>query len=205
MNYSESLSQILWANTVKVNLSLCSRVLLAGAVLMLPTDALPQQFSPQPLIVNIMSDEGLVNSARSNGAETLRVQVLTGSHEPAANALVQFQAPDAGPGGVFPNGHKTLQVTADANGVAAANGFQPNRQAGAFEIRVTALQGSQSGFATIHQTNSGVSSSPSHRRWWILAGVVVAGAAGGTVAALHHGSSSATSISTGGVTVGAPH
>lgn len=190
---------------MKVNLSSSCRVLLASALLCLPPAALPQQFSPLPLVVNVVSGEGLTNSSKS-AAETLRVQVLTGDRQPAANALVQFQVPDTGPGGVFPDGHKTLEVTADGNGVAVANGFQPNAYAGPFDIRVTALHGSQTGFAVIHQINAGGQGRLSARRWWILAGiVVVGGAAGGVAAALHHGGSSSTSITAGGVSVGAPH
>lgn len=180
--------------------------LLAGAILALPPQALPQEFSPLPLIVTVVSGEGVTNSPHNNAAEALRVQVETGDHKPAGHALVQFQAPDNGPGGDFPDGRKMLEVTADDRGIAVANGFQPNQLAGPFDIKVTALQGGQSGFATIHQVNVAGRSGISHHPWWIAAGVLVVGAAaGGTVLALHHGGSSSTSISPGGVTVGAPH
>lgn len=190
---------------MKATFTFWTRVFLACAVLMLPPAAVPQDFTPLPLVVTVLSGQGLTNSPHSNASAAFRVLVQTSDGRPANNALVQFQAPFDGPGGNFPEQRKTLEVTANAQGLAVANGFEPNHLSGPFEIAVTAMQGGQSGFAIIRQENTGWHSGITSHPWLIAAGVLVLGAAaGGTVIAMHHHGSSSATISSGGVTVGAP-
>jgi hypothetical protein len=207
MIYSESLSHFEIGYLVKLRTS-SSAALATAAVLLLhglPLPLLAQDASAVPLTVTVLTAQGSVNSGKQNAAQVLTVRVDDVSGQPVAGALVLFTAPNYGASGSFLDDLKSLQVTADQHGVAVANGFHANSVAGPFEIKVKAVYGTQTGYAVIQQVNSGTSSGLSHRTWWIIAAVVVAGAAGGTAAALHSGSGSSTSISPGGVTVGAPH
>jgi hypothetical protein len=193
-----------------VKLRTSSSAALATAALLLlhglPFPLVAQDASAAPLRVTVLTAQGSVNSAKQNAAQTLTVRVEDVSGQPVVGALVLFTAPNYGAGGSFLDNLKSLQVTTDEHGVAIANGFHANSAAGPFEIKVKAIYGTQTGYAVVQQANSGASSGLSHRTWWIIAAVVVvAGAAGGTAAALHSGGSSSTSISPGGVTVGAPH
>jgi hypothetical protein len=177
-------------------------------VLLLHEFGLPlaAQDSQAPLTVSVLAGQGLVNSQKQPAAQTLSVRVADIAGQPVVGALVLFTAPNYGPGGTFLDDLKSLQVTTDAHGVALANGFHANSAPGAFAINVKAIYGTQTGFATIQESNVVAGSSGlSRRTWWIIAAVAVAGAAGGTAAALHGSGSSSTAISPGGVTVGAPH
>lgn len=162
--------------------------------------------SAAPLKVTVLAGEGVNNSPKQHAAQMLSVRVEDAAGQPVPAAVVVFTAPAYGPSGSFLDELKTLQVTTDAQGVANASGFQGNGVAGPVQIKVKAVYGTQTGSATIQQTNMVSSSGISKKTWWIIGAIAVAGAAGGTAAALHGGgSSSSTSISAGGVTVGAPH
>ena len=185
-----------------------SSVSLASvAVLLLQGFAPPLSAQvPAPLKVTVLAGEGVNNSPKQHVAQTLSVRVENAAGQPVSPAVVVFTAPAYGPSGTFLDDLKTLQVTTDAQGVADASGFQGNGVAGPVQIKVKAVYGTQTGMATIQQTNMASSSGISKKTWWIIGAIAVAGAAGGTAAALHGGgSSSSTSISAGGVTVGAPH
>ncbi len=159
-----------------------------------------------PVSVTVIAGDDAAPRAPIRTPQQLAVRVENAQHQALSGTLVSFSLPYSGAGGVFLDGLKTLQVTTDANGIAIANGFYRNANAGPFEIRVVAMSSSQAGYATIREVNAGAHRAVSRRTWWIVAGgVVAAGAAGGTYAALRHGKSSSTSISAGGVTVGAPH
>ena len=136
-----------------------------------------------------------------------------------AGAAVVFTLPSEGPGGSFVNGEKTLVVTTDAQGQAAARGLRPNGTVGKFDIRVTASHQGQSASATITQFNQvvqNVKPSGGGSAKWVILLVALggAGAAGAVLGTRGSGSSPAPpttppppptiSISPGPGTVGPP-
>jgi len=73
-------------------------------------------------------------------AKPVTVQVTDGLGRPVEGARVSFQAPPAGPGGVFSSGLGTDLATTDAHGRATVRSLQLNRIAGRYLIRVTAAK-----------------------------------------------------------------
>ena len=93
-----------------------------------------------------------------------------------------FRLPDAGPGGTFANGSKTEILTTHADGRAGVWGMKWNRQAGTFDVRITATKGeARAGtVSSQHLTETSGPSAPklgsaNHKWLWIA---LVAGAAG---------------------------
>jgi hypothetical protein len=164
--------------------------------------------------------EGATNQIRSRSGVAPIVEVRDAEDKPVPGAEVYFQLPLAGPSGYFNGWLRNQTVKTDANGRAAARGFQPNDEEGRFNIKATATMGSRTGSAVIAQSNvrtggssgstSRLSSSGS-KKWWIVAAVAGAGAlTGGIVAATRDGNGTAAAapraitISPGAVTVGGP-
>src|SRR5690349_11709655 len=85
----------------------------------------------------IVEGDRAINNIRLNRAREPVVKVETDAGAPVSAALVQFQAALEGPGGSF-WGKANATVMTDAQGLAAARGFQPNRSVGQFQIQVTA-------------------------------------------------------------------
>ena len=73
-------------------------------------------------------------------AKPVTVQVTDGLGRPVEGTGVSFQAPPAGPGGVFSSGLGTDLATTDAHGRATVRSLQLNRIAGRYLIRVTAAK-----------------------------------------------------------------
>jgi hypothetical protein len=72
--------------------------------------------------------------------------------QPVQGARVSFTAPKRGPGGAFGK-RKTITVTSDHQGQAAAAGFRPNDEPGTFELQVRAEHQGETASAQIPQTN----------------------------------------------------
>lgn len=115
-----------------------------------------QAQAPEPageLTIAIIEGDNFVNNIRRGTARDPVVEVRDRNRKPVAGALVLFALPESGPSGTFANGARTLSVTTDQQGRAVAKGLQPNKQAGQFQIAITASLGAQVATATITQTN----------------------------------------------------
>jgi hypothetical protein len=130
----------------------------------------PGQTAPRKLNIVIIEGEGAINNIRQRIAREPIVQVEDENRRPVAGAVVTFLLPNEGAGGVFPDGSRTLSVTTDAQGRAAARGIQPNNVQGKFQIQVNASYLGQTASAVIGQTN-------------ILGAAAAGAAAGGGISA----------------------
>jgi hypothetical protein len=174
--------------------------------------------APPVVIVTVLEGEGAVNNVKSKAAKSPVIEVDDENHRPIAGAAVVFFLPDQGPSGVFMNGSRTLTVTTDPMGRAAAVGIRPNNLNGPMQIRITASFQGQTASAVVNQTNEGGNSSggggmSTGTKVAIILLIVGGAAAGGILAATHGGGSSSSSssssapaivITPGTPTVGAP-
>lgn len=128
----------------------------------LPSAAAEPEGSGQPLQIDILDGEGALNNIRARTAREPIVQVTDKNHKPVAGALVVFaiQPGSKSGGGLLHHapsasfhGSRILRVQTDQNGRATAHGLTPNGQAGSFVIEVTAIVGSLTATAIIHQQN----------------------------------------------------
>jgi hypothetical protein len=137
-----------------------------------------------------------------------KIVVQDANNQPVAGALVVFTAPEAGSGGFFEGGTRSVSVTTDRNGRAEASGYQTNAIAGTYEIQVHAQFLNETADAAVTHTNVGAAKS-SKKMIAILA-IAGAGAAGVILKASGGGGGNSTptptlpTISFGGATVGAP-
>src|SRR5258708_3924001 len=109
---------------------------------------------PTTLRIVIVEGEGAINNVKQRVNREPVVQVEDENRKPIAGAVVVFFVPDQGPSGVFVNGSKTLTVTTDNQGQAAARGIRFNNQSGQMQVRVTASFQGQTASAIITQTNA---------------------------------------------------
>jgi hypothetical protein len=110
--------------------------------------------APSALRIVIVEGDGAINNVRQRVNREPVVQVEDENRKPIAGAVVVFFLPDSGPSGTFVNGSKTLTVTTDNQGQAAARGIKFNNQTGQLQIRVTASFQGQTASAIISQTNA---------------------------------------------------
>jgi hypothetical protein len=115
--------------------------------------AQPEQ-TPMKLNIVIVEGDGAINNIRQRTAREPIVQVEDENHRPVAGASVLFLLPDKGPSGVFANGSRTLQVTTDKLGRAAAKGLRVNEIQGKFQIQVEASYQGVSASTSITQVNA---------------------------------------------------
>jgi hypothetical protein len=176
------------------------RVVCLWAVLMLPvwSQAPPPAPGPAQARVNIVVVEGesAINNIKGRLNREPIVQIVDENQRPLAGAAVVFFLPSSGPGGTFVNGSKTLTVSTDAQGRAAATGIRRNNLSGQMQIRVTASYGGQTVSAVITQTNvaGGGAGLSTTAKVLIIIGVA-GGAAAGAILATRGGSSSSSSSS----------
>ena len=177
------------------------------------------QVPPVGLHITIVEGDGAINNIRQRVNRDPVVQVEDDNRKPIAGAVVIFFLPDSGPSGTFVNGSKTLTVTTDNQGQAAARGVRFNNQTGQMQIRVTASFGGQTASAIITQTNAaGVSGSGGNAGGMstgmkVVIALVIVGAAAGAGTAVYigtHNSGSSTAsvppivLAPGTPTVGGP-
>jgi hypothetical protein len=128
-----------------------------------------------------------------------------------------FQLPPAGPGGVFYGWLLSQTTRTNADGRAETTGFTPNEEAGRFNIKVTAISGTETTSVIIAQNNTANGGEGNGKQvksgrsglWKALLIVGAAGLAGGIVAATRGSSTPATpptpvTISAGPITIGGP-
>jgi hypothetical protein len=149
-----------------------------------------QPAPPRKLNIVIVEGDGALNNLRQRVAREPIVQVEDENRKPVGGALVTFLLPNDGAGATFPNGSRTLTVTTDNQGRAAARGLRPNNVEGKFEIRVNASHEGQTATTVITQTNAlaaaGAVAAGAGISAKLIAILAVAGAAavGGTAYAL---------------------
>lgn len=160
--------------------------------------------------VVVLEGDGAINNIRSSHAKGPVVRVEDASNRGIPGAVVTFLAPSDGAGAVFGDAGTSLTLTTDDRGEAVARGLRPNRNAGTFQIRVSASEHGRTATALIAQTNVDPGSHTSSRKIALLAalgGVAAVGAA----LAFHGGKSgspapvpSGTTVIAGNPTIGGP-
>jgi hypothetical protein len=190
------------------------RVLVTSLAILMAAESLPlySQGQEKPsggqLRIVILEGEGAINNIRQRTAREPIVQVEDENRKPVAGAMVLFTLPDSGPGGVFPNGSKTLITYTDPKGQAKAKGLKPNSIAGAYQIAVNVTSQGMNASAVIGQTNlltaaaaaGGISAK-------LIAILAIAGgaAAAGAIAATSGGNNSTPApVPTATITAGTP-
>lgn len=164
----------------------------------------------------IVEGEGAINNIRQRVAREPIVQVEDENRKPIAGAAVTFLLPNQGAGATFANGARSLTITTDAQGRAAARGLRPNSVNGQYEIRVNASHQGRTASSVISQTNA-VTAAAAGVSAKLLAILAIAGgaAAAGAVVATRNGGNggsrpgtpggpSPTVIVPGSPTVGGP-
>ena len=174
--------------------------------------------APAKLNIVILQGDGVINNLRQRTARDTIVQVEDENHRPVAGAAVVFLLPDKGPGGVWENGTRTLQVITDSQGRAAAKGLRLSDTSGKFQIQVEATYQGKTATASVTQMNAVITGAPvgggrSAGKWIaILAAAGGAAAAGAVLATRKSGSTaygstpppSVITITLGATDVGAP-
>ncbi len=193
-------------------------VLLRGAVSVslsfLLTSSDLARAAPAKINIIILEGDGVINNLRQRTARETIVQVEDENHRPVAGAAVVFLLPDKGPGGVWENGTRTLQVITDSQGRAAAKGLRPADTSGKFQIQVEATYQGMTATASVTQMNAVITGAlagggRSAGKWIaILAAAGGAAAAGAVLATRKSGGStpppSVITITLGATDVGAP-
>ena len=172
------------------------------------------QAAAPKLNIVIIEGEGAINNIKQRVSREPIVQVEDENHKPIAGAAVVFFLPNQGPSGVFANGSKSLTLTTNADGRAAASSITRNNLSGQMQIRVTASFAGQTANAIISQTNlaaaAGTGGLSLTAKVLIIVGVAGAAAAAGAIVATRGGSSGSPAapppitITAGTPTVGAP-
>jgi hypothetical protein len=177
--------------------------ILLSCLLSLKTPLGAAPVDPAALEIRVTEGDGLAYPIGSRATRGITIQIADDAGKPVEGVTVSFRLPEMGPGGTFSNGSKTEILTTRADGRATVWGMQWNRQAGAFDVRITATKG-QVRAGTVcsqHLTEAGglavAHGGGSNHKWlWIaLAAVGAAGASAGIAEAVR-GHSSSTCSST---------
>ncbi|HEY4360110.1 MAG TPA: hypothetical protein VGN17_04050 [Bryobacteraceae bacterium] len=189
----------------------CAVVLLL--INLLQATASGQDAAQAKLNIVIVEGEGAINNVKDRVNREPIVQIEDENHKPVAGAAVIFFLPNSGASGVFSNGTKTLTLTSDAQGRAAALGIKRNNVSGQMQIRVTASASGATASAVITQTNVAATSSAglsTTAKVLIIAGLAGGAIAGGIIATRGGSSPGSTppppsiTITAGTPSVGAP-
>jgi len=170
--------------------------------------------APSKLNIVVVEGDGAINNIKQRTAREVIVQVEDENRRPVAGAAVLFMLPDSGPGGLFTNGTRTLQVMTDEQGRAVAKGLRLNNVQGKFQIQVQASYQGVTATTTITQVSAVITAAAaggiSGKLIAILA-VAAGAAAGGAIIATRSGGGSTappgnppTTITPGTPSVGGP-
>lgn len=161
----------------------------------------------------VVEGEGAVHLPGVRSPRPVTIELTDEIGRPVPGAAVSFHLPDDGPGGVFPNGLRTDIVITDAHGRASLHGFQANRVAGRFQLRILAskeqARAGTVSFQYVAEPKGGAPAAapkPLHKKW-IAIGVGVAGGAAVALAVSRGGSSPSPSVALPAppsLTIGAP-
>lgn len=142
------------------------------------------------------------------------VEIRDDNNLPVEGAVVTFEMPASGPGGLF-KGNQTQVATRSTGQGQAAAAFTPNQQLGRFPINVTASIGTRTGTLAVNQIIAARAENETakkggffNKKTIIILGLAGAGAATGIVLATRNGASAAVpppvTISPGAPTFGGP-
>lgn len=189
-----------------------SAILLAA---LLPGALLAQDSGS--LVVNVISGDGAINNVHRYVPTPTVVVVTNQLDQPVRGASVTFSFPPTGPSGAFADGARSWVGTTDSSGRINLAPFTPNRLEGSYRILVNVTADSRTGTAFIRETNAFSVTPTASRHMGTGAKILIvvgigAAIAAGSLLALKTGSNASasaavasTSISLGGITVGAPH
>lgn len=194
------------------------RFFVTALAILISVDSVPRFSQAQEkqgggqLRIVILEGEGAINNIRQRTAREPIVQVEDENRKPVAGAMVLFTLPDSGPGGVFPNGSKTLITYTDPKGQAKAKGLKPNSVAGTYQIAVNVTSQGMKASAVIGQTNllTAAAATAGGISAKLIAILAIAGgaAAAGAIAATSGGNNSPAAtpapVPTATVTAGTP-
>src|SRR5215831_9285440 len=121
--------------------------------ILLGLPALPAQTLPTELNIVVVEGEGAVNPVQQRVKPEPLIRVEDENHKPVTGAAVVFTLPTSGATGEFGNGSKTLTVTTDRNGMAAAQGLKMNYVAGKVPIHINASYRGLTARASISQSS----------------------------------------------------
>jgi len=194
--------------------SLIFRGLILPMALAFPVLAQTGQQASAPTVetlkIRILEGAGAVHNIATGIAGPLVVEVRNANEAPVEDAAVTFELPVSGPGGLFGDGKTSHSAKTNFQGQATWQGFQPNKQEGSFQVKVTVLMGQQSGRISVRQSNSlrDFAADQSKKKGWFTKKkvLILAAAAGGGVGAwlaLRGGPTSIT-LSTGPIVFGPP-
>jgi len=151
------------------------------------------------LQIRIQEGDGATYPIGSRATRGITIAVMDEAGKPVAGVTVGFSLPSTGPGGTFADGMKTEVLMTRADGRASVWGMKWNRQAGSFEVRITATKGQARAGTVCTQrlaeaTGPSVAQGGSSHKWlWIA--LAAAGAAGAGVAVLERSHSASSSCS----------
>jgi hypothetical protein len=167
--------------------------------------SMPSVAQEEPIHVVVLEGDGAINNVRSLHAKEPLVRVEDANNRGVPGATVTFVVPSGGAGVLFGDAGTTLTLTTDDRGEVVARAVHPNRNAGSFQIHVTASKDGKRATALIAQTNVDPGSHSSSRKIVLLA-VIGGAAAAGAAVALHGGKSSSAPPAASGtvVTAGNP-
>ena len=118
-----------------------------------PTPQAAPADTVQSLKVIPLAGNGEMNDMERHVMAPLVVQVLDQNSRPVEGADVVFRFPVAGPSGTFPNQKNSQTTRTNANGQAAAVGWNATGGVGAFRVQVTASRGNEQGQTSLTMTN----------------------------------------------------
>jgi hypothetical protein len=174
------------------------------------------QDPPAEINIVVVEGEGAVNNVGQRSASHPIVRVEDESQKPISGAAVVFTLPTDGASGEFASGDKTLIVTTDTRGQAAASNLKVNQIPGKLQIHVSTSFKGRTARTNITQFNMSVPgkrAGGSSKTLLIVLAIAGAAAAGGVVAASQGGSSNSPvttptvtpiSITPGPGTIGGP-
>lgn len=176
-----------------------------------PAPAAAEAPPPTSIKLAVVQGEGAINNIEKRVVTEPIVEVRDQENRPVKGAEVVFTTPATGPSATFFGASRTYTVKSDENGRARGTGLSPNVEEGTYPIEVTATLGNLQTSVSITQTNARAPEMKTAKKnvfGWRLLTAIGAGAAAAIVAAARrdggNGSSTPTSISVGGVSVGAP-
>jgi hypothetical protein len=179
-------------------LSLALTYILIFGLAALPVQA---QNLPTELRIVVLQGEGATTDIRQPTSSEPIIRVDDEKHNPVSGAVAVFTLPTEGATGEFAKGSKTLAVTTDNRGQAAASGLRMNSTPGKVPIFVSVSYRGLSAKTVMTQFSVAPpgakvgGGSGGHGKLIAILAILGAGAAGGVVAATHK-SGSPTSVTT---------
>lgn len=165
--------------------------------------------APQAPTLNVLvlQGEGTINNIKRRTTRESIVQVQDENHKPVAGAAILIQLPADGPGGVFPDGSKSITLFSDSQGKVVMPHLQPSQVTGNFQIHVNASFQGRQGVTVINQSiapgPTGVN--PTHAMHGKTIGIVSSVAAAGAIAAalvLRNNNTPPVTVPTGTISAG---